>query len=450
MFNLNSIFNEAEKRVKEREAPSGILKKSKKEISLPHFKKEKANRVDKMMMTANKMYIQPVLSEISEENKSDHSHQKSSMEIPMIKNLERTLLDWSIVGKGGVLKEEKKGESSTGTIYNEEDSISKDDIFTMTRKIGLIKTVVTEILNFLEGEIEYESTGISEKWNSDIKSSPTYSGSNAKDKNENIIMIKFKIPMEYSNENESKMNVKGEYNINQKRYKNGTNIVFDSPKYNSVNLDVDSKSIVAESKSKLKTLFEKKNQMEEIKEENLSVKVISDETINIKIEEYKDDLQSQSGTTNLLRMEENSQKVKFADLSSPNQKKLNNLQVFNESDDESEGLFSNLSQINETDSNVGSIREFCINTKINRDTIQSSSSRFDYKYDNFKSYSDSKTFRSRQNLLKSESNINQSNAFESRDSISVESKPILVPSMTHNNFITASNKKSKYFEGSIT
>lgn len=448
MFNLNSIFNEVDRKLKENNYPSGILKKPKPEVKAPVIRKEKTSRVDKMMLTANKMYIHPVLSEISEENKSDHSHQKSSMEIPMIKNLERTLLDCSIIGKGGQPKEEKKGESSTGTLYNEEDGINKDEISIMTRKIGLIKTVVTELLNFLEGEIEYESTSASDKANSDIRSSPTFSGSNVKEKNDNLIMIKFKIPMEYSNETESKMNVKGEYNINQRRYKNGTNIVFDSPKYNSVNLDVDNKNNYAESKNKLKNLFENKVQMEEIKEENPSVKMLNDEeTANIKVEEYKDDLQSQSGTTNLLRLDENSPVIKYTETTKSNQNRNNNITAGDDSEEESEGPSWLLSQMNETDSNVGSIREFWINTKINRDTIQSISSRFDYRIDHFKSYSETKSYKSRQNLLKSESNLNQSNGFDSKDSVSIESKPVMVPSLTHNNFISASNMKSQYFKG---
>jgi hypothetical protein len=150
-------------------------------------------------------------------------------------------------------------------------------------------------------------------------------------------MIKFKIPMEYSNETESKMNVKGEYNINQRRYKNGTNIVFDSPKYNSVNLDVDNKANNVESKTKLKNLFENKVQMEEIKEENPSVKMINEEeTVNFMSSQQRDDLQSQSGTTNLLRLDENSPVIKNTETTKLNQNRNNNLTSGDESEEESE------------------------------------------------------------------------------------------------------------------
>lgn len=109
------------------------------------------------------------------------------------------------------------------------------------------------MIKFMGGEIKFESAS-STYHNTSKKSQFSMSKSHNIINNE-LVSIRFTLPLDYSNEAECLIANKGDYEINQCRYISNSNIVFDSPNYNSVNLEFDRKHISAESKAKLKQIF---------------------------------------------------------------------------------------------------------------------------------------------------------------------------------------------------
>ena len=107
----------------------------------------------------------------------------------------------------------------------------------------------------------------------------------------------------------------------------------------------------------------------------------------------KADLQNQAGTTLFnANSEEKSCKLKVTD----SNRSLENMKENSDSEGGTEGMVT-LSNESHIESNIGSIREFSIHTKKNRDSVQESSNREEQKMT-----PDSRrktSYKSRQNML---------------------------------------------------
>lgn len=235
------------------------------------------------------------------------------------------------------------------------------------------------------------------------------------------------------------MNIKGDYSINQRRYKNGANIVFDSPKYNSIDLDLDRKKVGSESKSKLRHLFENKNGLPKITEEKTldKSKVISKRVHNA-VEGGKENLPDQAGTSFDQKYDEKSMHLKITDSIQSNEDENKEDSTSSPEDGGSEGVVSFSYDARGGGSSIGSVREFSVKTKMNRDSIQSSSAR-KRRLDTSPALSSNyRIKKSRQNLMRFDNAVFPEHS-DSKDSICAESKPTKIPSSFHMNFVSASN-----------
>jgi hypothetical protein len=357
----------------------------------------------------------------------------------------------AICSKTYLPKNLENKESSQSTLYNEDEYFSNSEIETATHKIGLIKSVVTQLIQFLEGEIKFDSGKTSNLLDLSMKSKGSLGLSRTNNKLDDHVYIKFKLPFDYSNEAECIMSTKGNYSINENRYMNESSIIFDSPKYNNVNLEFDRNKISSDSKNKLKSLFSthaNPNPLMVINEENANYDSNRMGSKTMKSGEVSHSNNDQAHNRPLDGFNKTDINSKTIPLESS--AKSDNESGDDLNDTESDCMQSNVTESIPYSQLVSQIREFSVNTKLNRDSIQSSSSRTEGVRSPIFRKIRGNAAKSRQKLQDLEKMTkNPASFMTSTESILNEAKMISLPLPSNPDFVSASNRRLKQFDTGI-
>lgn len=336
---------------------------------------------DRLFMTHRKIY-KPCLEEIVEENKSENSGYKSTGKIPSIQTYGNTVF----TEFKNQYQTQKQPEliGTTDLKLEKRDQSSEDT--ELNYQIDVVKAIVTKITQNLGIDVTFDTL-----------------------------------------------------NDRLSRARSNGSIEAQSPGGSA--LRPQTNGLIKKSNSKVRIIFDKRGRFNPQVRSKLSDKFRKHRTaFSVTQDDPKEDLQNQAGTTGYNQnFDEKSLKLKITE--SNRSQENNKDEESSDSDVETDGMisFSNDSQI---ESNVGSIREFSINTKMNRDTLQESSAR----KERLKTSPDirggkTKNKRSRQTLVPYDYSSSRADGFASKESICLEGVPTKVNSIPNLNFISARNQR---------
>ena len=395
---------------------------------------------NKLMYTCTKFETGNPIINVENDKSSENSANRTSIDVHMMKNLEQSLLDDKEIKKIWQ-KDHKALESSTSTIYNDE-YLPYEETAKLTHKIGLIKYVSIEIIKFLEGEIKFQNGNNCEILHASKCSKNSFNLTRT-NKLDDHVYIKFKIPFDYSSEAECLISQRGNYSINPHRFVNDSTIIFDSPKYNSLDFEFNQNKIMTDTKSKLKSSFRNitnKHDLNVINEELIDESNKNgSKTMNSGQPSYENEQTlSKNSIGNNLFYDSTSRGVRIDTFNEPIYESCEEI----EDEIEPQRVSSTGTGYRAYTNLVSSIREFSVKTKHNRDSLQHHIS-----YDVLKDCSDLtkleiQTDRSRQKLRELDvANNNSENYVETTESILRDYKITNVPSLRNLHLISSHNQK---------